>query len=264
MNQFLFILGLLAFLVLPFLPAWRVYRKGLDAQAPDLQPDLGSSQGQGHVPRKVVIEASQPVLSKVHASQFIQVKKGATLGWAQAPSICFAIDEGTALAHLRKEGPAALLEGLALQRNPNRYVSLEDIVVPAHATVYADIVSKGSVRVEEGATVYGSIRAQGWATLEAGSAIKGSVVAKDVCMGSHCEVWGSVLAENEALVFDHCRIGRLEALETLSARKALIAPNSTVYGAVTVLEGCTCAEHFVTLRQGLSSTQHFIASPLQQ
>lgn len=238
------LLGLTGALVgLPFVPAWREWRRPQDDQALPLSPLVAGLSATATDPQA----ASPYVLS--HAVR-LQVPVGTPFVSLKAPAIWLgtpraervwdrwtcdaspdAIDALASLPPATRVLPGAQPWGLNGARLEGSRV------LPAGCRLQGPLLVLGDLQLGEGCVVNGDIKAHGDITLSPRCRVSGAMVAlRSVQLGDGSTVQGPVLAQRHLHVARGVRIGTPPHPSTASADWVSLSAGSVVHGQVLARE----------------------------
>jgi len=236
------LLGLTGALVgLPFVPAWREWRRPQDDQALPLSPLVAGPSATAADP----LAASPYVLC--HAVR-LRVPVGTPFVSLTAPTIGLGVSRAEPGADRWTPELSDLPVGSTLPPATRVLRGAEpwglegarlegDHAVPSGCRLQGPLLVLGNLQLGEGCVVHGDIKAHGDITLAPRCRVQGALVAgRSVQLGAHSTVQGPVLAQRHLHVARGVRIGTPPHPSTASADWVSLCAGSVVHGQVLARE----------------------------
>lgn len=237
---------------LPFVPAWREWRRPQDDQALPLSPLVsGTSEALDTSQPSAIAEAQALSHSPYELSHTasLRVPVGTPFASLSAPAIWLGARQADRAAWVSSQETSAVrgahepllpasqvlagaepwgLQGARLTR---------DSVLPPGSRVLGPLLVLGDLQLTEGCVVHGDIKAHGDITLAPRCQVQGALVAgRSVQLGTGSVVQGPVLARRHLHVARGVRIGTSMHPSTASADWVSLCAGSVVHGQVLARE----------------------------
>lgn len=244
-----------ALMLLPFVPAWREWRRPRDAAPLPLSalvatpaPAQGEAAQAGPTAKGSHNSAHSSAHSAVSA-QPLHWPAGQPFGQLQAPTVWLGVHGHTARSAPWPR-PAPVTEAVTEAPEPRRppvpgarpwglqgWRIDGDAHLPAGLQLHGPLVVHGALQLGEGCRVAGDVKAHGPVQLGPRSAVGGALVAlQDVVLGPDSGVAGPVMAQGHLHLARGARIGAPARPTTASAQLVTAASGSVVHGRLDARE----------------------------
>jgi len=252
-----------ALMLLPFVPAWREWRRPRDAAPLPLSPLVAPP-----APAKAEGSRDSPATRGAHSgpssdpfngnfngavngphsavsTQALHWPAGQAFGQLQAPTVWLGV-HGHAARSEWPPVPAPLAELPEPRRPPvpgarpwglGGWRIDGDAHLPAGLQLHGPLVVHGALQLGEGCRVAGDVKAHGPVQLGPRSAVSGALVAlQDVVLGPGSRVTGPLMAQGHLHLSRGARIGAPARPTTASAQLVTAASGSVVHGRLDARE----------------------------
>ncbi len=172
---------------------------------------------------------------RVSSDRALQLERDCRFERLGSPRILTGVAEDApdpAPAAERREIKPKDLPGF-VEEEGGRVLVRGDLELPSHASLKANLVVTGKLKVGEGSELDGNVKARKGVVLERSTCIKGSLVSGGgLAAGPHCRLDGPVLAERELVLGSCCRVGGPKRLTTVSGERVRLRPGIEIHGSV--------------------------------
>lgn len=200
-----------------------------------------------HADTSIELQKGSTAYGRLSASQSIRLERGCSFQRIHSPQI-FTVDteqDGGGFtptsAHvcqiraepneIAEQSPSNSRETSAVPRPRIRVEG--NFSLPAGETLNANVIATGELHLGRGARLLGSAKSYKDTVIGEDACVHGSIVSREtVRLGPNSFVAGPVMAERDVLIAQGSRVGAPDALTTISACGAQIAPGCQLHGTV--------------------------------
>jgi len=192
-----------------------------------------------HARGNIYLRQGSAAYGRLSAGQSICLEKGSGFQRMHAPKIVTVglNGDGSELiaskAHVCQSETGNRKERDDLFASRERIRVLGNFVLPTRASLNANVIATGEMRIGSGARFFGNAKSYKDTVVEADACVHGSVVCGGTLrLGPRSYVAGPVMAEGDVLMDGGSCVGGPDALTTMSSSGAKIAAGCRLHGTV--------------------------------